>query len=713
MVVQMVVKSQPGSGSETYIDELLEGINLFPEKEYVFVVTEGNEDTRKAVRYAQRHIGPALREAQEKVGVADSGLELVIRQLPSFLPTITAWEQHLLETLLLVADKRDPNSPGAKLKLFHSDIDTQLLTAVVDTHAIRTEPGEPSRKAQTINPELFTRTLALEIVEVRRDRAKFGLMDHQQRLTHAKELLTNLRTYLPIYSPFFRTKKEITNGFTEEEAVVQLTRDAETRLHLVVKTLHDHYGADNPYSRSNVETAAIVLKEILERLPPGITYITEEAREGVFAVTRTLKGANVGKAYAIKRFEKPEQAKQVHSLTQWLTERWESQKGPGRLSYLQVPRTYWPLSLNGHGAIFMDALAGMDLLDLLPEINEAIRNGSTDARIVKRSIDWTVLNNLAYWQVVSEEAATQLGGYEKRPEQIRRFVQNALVKSLETLKEVTDAKIGKKQENWVNESANNLAVLISETAAWGLDLGLRNIRAKMDEPEKKLEGYLAGIRAATPGGAVGLAQTASTIVELDLPPEWKTAHWMRDVVRYSFAPANEPQIAEAVRNAAYVLLRVNYLKERSPEKRIEMEVQMEKLLRGEIRPEEVQQVQTEFRLHPYDLAISAAAEAARMNRFIPIGFLGKIEGMIKGETPRSSTPRELEAKFDELVEENRQWAALGMSATYELQRPILEITGDRHLRGKISSGLDFLFNSWMEATIQRERLPRYEQFMKV
>lgn len=713
MVVQRVVKSEPESGSERRIDELLKGINLFPEKEYVFVVTERNEGIRKAVKYAQKHIGPMLREVHEKVGVEDSGLELVIRQVPSFLLAITAWEQHPLETLLLVVDKRDPNSPDAKLKLFHSDIDTQLITAVIDTNAVRTEPGEPSQKVQTIDPELFTRTLALEIAEMRRDRnVKLARMDDTQRLTHVKELLYNMRNYLPVYEPFFRTKKRL-NGFTEEEAVVHLTQDAETRLHLVVKTLHDHYNTDNLDSKSRVEAAAKVLKEILERLPPGITYLTEEAREGVFVITRTLKGANIGKAYAIKRFETPTQAKHVHALTEWLREKSESQKDPGRVLYLQIPRTYWPVVLNGQGAIFMDAIPGIDLLNVFPEINEAIRNGSTDARIVKRSIDWTVLNNLAYWQNVSEEAATQLGGYEKRPEQIRRFVQNAFVKSLETLKEVTDLEIGKKQEMLVNESASNLARLISETAAWGLDLGLRNIRAKMNDHEKGLEGYLEEIRAATPGGAIGPIQTASTIVELDLPSEWKTVHWMRDVVRYSFAPANEPQIAEAVRDAAYVLLRVNYLKERNPEKRIEIEVQMYKLLRGEIRPEDVQQVQIEFRLHPYDLAISAAAEAARMNRFIPIGFLGKIEGMIKGKTPRSSTPEKLGAKFDELVEENHQWATSGLLAAYELKRTMMERSEDRHLARKIVSGLEFLYNSWMEATIQRERLPRYEQFMKV
>src|SRR3989338_989043 len=474
------------------------------------------------------------------------------------------------------------------------------------------------------------------------------------------------------------------------DAIAHLASGVEARLQLVVGSLRNCYGRDDNESRSNIEAAMAVLQNDMEKLPPGINFVTEQARDGVYITS--------GNLLAIKTFPTYQQARHVHLLSGWLKNRSAQTEPTSGQKYLQVPETRWHLQIGDRGILFMEGIPGKDIIHVLPELSEAAKNGSEAAVQAKQSLRWAVLNNLAWWQVVSEEAAKEFGNYQMKPEMIRQFVTRAFEGSIDALKKFTNYKVTAKQESSVREAGRTLADLISEKPAWAIDLGLRNVRLKMENPNQPVEQYIQTLNTlykGDPGIPGGVTQA---LYELDIPSGWNTAHWTRDIARYAFAPQNPEEREEAVRDALYVLRMTEYLKESDLERKMLLEIALNSFRRKATKAGIAHKQLGELER---DVYISGAAEAARMTGFIPAGFLSKIQGMLNGRLPRSSTESELHSKYAELIAETRKWAASGLATTDYLDM------------GKAASGARFLFNAWMEASVESDKLPQYERFMKV
>lgn len=646
-------------------------------REYVPFVTDGRKELQAAAQYLQERLGQQQRE----------GLELTVQQFPDPLSAVNFWRRHPLEVPLIIVDKRYPEAQtGTALKIFHSEVDPKLWTAVINPYTVRSQSASP---VETIDLDLFVETVFREYEEMRDHRT--GLLEglsEQELATEAQSLVATIETYLPKFEKYL-VKSEST---PTKPAIAPELIGPELRLTAVVKALKDGYGKRDAVSRRKVELAVETLHGLLNDLPPGLTYVTFSEKEGIFIPTDVLenKEQTASPVFAIKRFQTLQQARHVGNLSKWLEREREKREERGAIGYMQVPQTYWPSKVNGFSVIFMDAIRGQDLLTLLPRINDDIKNGSRDAKVIKDNIIIASLDNLAYWQHVSPQAAKDIGDYEAQPKQIRLFIRNAITNSRRTLETVTDATMSEISRAAVNEAAAGLALLVSEKSALGLDSGVKNIRV-----------------TNTGGSMLSLVDVANALWNVDLPYEWRTIHKMRDVVRLLFTPAAGLNEEEINRYAAYFLLRGEHLTAiatGSDAAGLEDQIGM---LRSRTQTG-LSVVTLERRDVYHDLYAVAAAEAARMTAIIPQVFLSKVRAGMRGELKTTVSLKDLRDKFGELTTEYQMWAQIGLGATHQLKKILGEDAS-----GGIVPGLETLFSTLEKTPINPDKLPAYKPFMKV
>lgn len=646
-------------------------------REYFLFVTNDEKELQVAAQYLQG----ALNKREK------DGVERTVQQFVEPLPAIKFWEQHPLEVPIIIADKRYPESPtGTALKIFHSEVDPKLLTAVINPYTVRNPNASP---VETIDLNLFVETTLREYGEMHAHRALVvESLTSDERTSEAESLVDAIKTYLPRFEKYLvRSESTPTKPALAPELI-----SPELRLTAVIKALKDGYGKRDAVSRRKVGLAVETLHELLNDLPPGLTYVTFSEKEGIFIPTDVLenKEQTVSPVYAIKRFQTLQQAKHVDNLSQWLERERKERQERDAIGYMQVPQTYWPSKVNGFSVIFMDAIRGQDFLNLLPRINDDIKNGSRDAEVTKDNIIIASLDNLAYWQHVSPQAAKDIGGYEAQPAQIRQFIRNAITNSRRTLETVTDATMSEISRTAVNEAAADLALLVSEKSALGLDSGVKNIRM-----------------TNTGGSMLSLVDAANALWNVDLPYEWRTIHKMRDVVRLLFAPAAGLNEEEINRYAAYFLLRGEHLTAiatSSDAAGLEDQIGM---LRSRTQTS-LSVVTLERRGVYHDLYTVAAAEAARMTTIIPQVFLSKVRAGMRGELKTTLSPKDLRDKFGELTTEYQMWAQIGLRATHQLKKILGEDAS-----GRIVPGLETLFSTLENTPVNPDRLPAYKPFMKI
>ncbi|MBI3037061.1 hypothetical protein HYY73_04930 [Candidatus Woesearchaeota archaeon] len=646
-------------------------------REYIPFVTDDKKELQVAADYLQERLGQQQRE----------GLELTVLQFPDPLSAVNFWKQHPLEVPLIIADKRYPESPtGTALKIFHSEIDPKLWTAIINPYTVRNPNASP---VETINLDLFVETTLREYGEMQAHRSQgMESLTGDELASEAKSLVDTIEAYLPKFKNYL-VRRESTST---KPAIAPELISHELRLTAVIKALKDNYGNRDAVSSRKVDLATESLHELLNESSPGLTYVTFSEKEGIFIPTDVLenKGQTQSPVYAIKRFQTLQQARYVHSLSQWLENRRKERQARDEVGYMQVPQTYWPLKVNGFSVIFMDAIQGQDLLTLLPKINSDIKSGSKDAESLKYNIIIAALDNLAYWQHVSPQAAKDIGNYELQPVQIRQFSRNAITDSRRTLERVTETTLSETSRTAVNEAAAELASLLSEKPALGLDSGVKNIRM-----------------TNTGGSMLSLVNVANALWSVDLPYEWRTIHKMRDVVRLLFAPAAGLNEEEINRYAAYILLRGEHLATTAiGGDAAGLEDQMGMLRSGTQTGLSV--VTLERRGVYHDLYAVAAAEAARMTTIISQVFLSKVRAGMRGELKTTLSQKDLMDKFGELTTEYQMWAQVGLRATHQLER----ILGGE-ANGRIVPGLETLFSTLEKTPINPDRLPAYKPFMKV
>lgn len=669
-----------GNGRNSGKVEQIPPAKEYQHREYVLFLTDGKEELKVAADHLREWFDNLKKDEEPRY---------VLQQVADVSLAVEFWRKNPLSVPLIIVDKRTPNSPGSILKLMHSEVDPKIITGVVNAYTSRTEEGIVPQG--TIDSEKFVRTIVTELGEMHeRRKTELGALTSTQRSELGNTLVRSIETYLPLYDHYLRDGIEPQD---EEAQKLAMLASPGMKLSMVIQTFKEHHGKRNPNSQEKVSAAASILKTLLKDVPPGIVYITLAEKEGIFAHEAALAGdtQTVHPAYIVKRFERLQHARHVHLLSQWIQRDRETRQSQGDIVYLQTPQTYWPSNVDGFSVLFMDPVLGEDLLTLLPKINSEIEGGSEEAGRRKNKIITASLDNIAYWQHISPQAAKEIGGYAASPSEIRRFIERAIEGSRRTLETVTDANLSNPNKLSINQAGTDLSSLVGENPAFGFDSGVKNIRVQ--------------------GESRTLADIANALWHVDIPYEWRTVHRMRDVVRLLFAPATGLNAEEINRNSAYFILRGEYLEATGDEatrpERARLEQQIDLVLnqKGQAM---LPALILEGRGVYQDLYAVAAAEAARMTRIITQVFLSKVAAAQIGEIRTTLSQNGLREKFEELTIEYQKWAQTGLMATYQLGETLDGETGE-----KIVRGLETLFNAWKVTHVNPDKLQHYQQFMKV
>ncbi len=481
-----------------------------------------------------------------------------------------------------------------------------------------------------------------------------------------------------------------------------------TRLTAIVEALTRHYDKQTKSleSRAVITEAKRELKYLLSTIPSGIVYLTQSAKEGVYALNAELHPDPVGfgLAYAIKRFATFKQAEFVPQLIRFLSNERQIAESRYDMTYFATPEAHWPLKVNGYSVVFFDAVVGEDLSSLMPKIDSRIREGDNDAELLKNYVISLVLDNLAFWQSISPKLANDLG-YEFESKQIRNFLTKSLSDSASLLERITAASLTEKQKGQICSAGDELSLMAGLYPVLGRDAGPRNImvRKNPDEPISDFEDSLrsASYSGSESKGQIDISRLSKRLIEVDLPFQPETIHRLRDPVRFLFSPSTGLTPNQAIKSVAYQVLKTEYLSAATPEERTAIGQELGRLhSTGSVDPSGIYSKQMGGEQH--DLHIAVIGEAARMNFVIPAIFLPKLIAELNGEIPRTSDTAVLEQKYQKLDEENKGWAATGAVFSRMLANRMPPGT----VRDKIS-GLELLFRKWEQTPIKQKELPRY------
>lgn len=486
-----------------------------------------------------------------------------------------------------------------------------------------------------------------------------------------------------------------------EEGIPEILATSEIRLIAVLQALKKHYGKDDQESLKVIDAAKEELEYLLTAVPQGIVWVTHSSKEGIFVHENTLQGKEplFAPLYVVKRLEDIGYAERINWLGSWLETERERRKEHFILNYLNTPRTNWPLQLSDYSAIFSDFIQGENLTTLMPRINSSVLEGSKEAKEIKDHLVSLILDNIAYWQIVSQDAASE-SGYQLENDKIPEFTRNAIVQSATSLEQLTNVILQKDEREKIEVAAQRLASMVSPNGALSLDTGPSNIIIG-NELIGDLENFVSGDISNAKYGQINIGKG---IWHVDLPYQWKTVHEFRDVVRLLFSPALNLSLDEAIRMSYYTLIRKQYMQARTQEERNPATMQIGQFF-DEDSLESMPTIHNYIRENPYDLLIVAAAEAARMNTIIPYLFLSKIKAEMDGRLPPSADRNDLETKYNQTVKQNRDWARVGLEVTRKL----------KGLSGKpyqdVIEGLEILYSRWEQAVVEQRKLPVYQPFM--
>lgn len=480
------------------------------------------------------------------------------------------------------------------------------------------------------------------------------------------------------------------------------------RLTAVINALTEHYGKDGNESTKKTAFASLELDSLLQSVPRGIVYITHAAKEGVFSFS-DLAGENTPK-YVVKRFEKFEHVEHVHSLSKWLRTQGELHGKSYGVSYLQTPKTVWPLRLEDYSVLFMDAIDGEDLLSLMPRLRRRMEQGDQNAVVVRDNIISIALGNLAYYQHISQEAAADCE-YAVNPKSISQFVEGSIKGGYKTLETMTNDALGDKEKIVLDLVAMDLGAMIRKKSVISLDTGPRNIMISRDVINQiDASGTnVAGENVRAPS----LSTIATGAQHVDLPYEWRTVHELRDAVRLLYAPLMGLSFEKAQQKTAVLLLKRRYLATDlsaylSENERSQASEQLRWLSQGESAHK---LGIPDYEEHSADLFISVIAEAARMNSVIPRLFLSKIKAELDGALPTTETPEKLKARYRDLMQENGSWANNGRLAIDKLMPSVKSSATRDRLQHLIK-----YFEQWInleKINYVNLHLPNYRPFMHV
>lgn len=131
-------------------------------REFVLYITDGKPEHQKAAAHLQENLG-------RMVGQSKQGLEFVVQQVPDVLSALTTFKENPLDVVLIVADKRGPETSGWRIKYAINQFDHLVWTGVIDAYTVRdvNTPKGTGHRVTEINPEELAKTLALEVKEMR------------------------------------------------------------------------------------------------------------------------------------------------------------------------------------------------------------------------------------------------------------------------------------------------------------------------------------------------------------------------------------------------------------------------------------------------------------------------------------------------------------------------------------------------------------------
>lgn len=463
---------------------------------------------------------------------------------------------------------------------------------------------------------------------------------------------------------------------------------SEAALPLIIHTLHTHFDRRSQDSKAAVEWAGKLLGDVLHELPPHIQYIAHAASEGVFRFGDPHTDDQFDPVWVVKQVPTLEQAKTLDELTNELIAHRVPDAPTSR--YLNIPRTRWPVRVNGTAAIFADAIHGHDLAEVMPALNKAIKNGNSQAAQFKKYLVTTVLDNAAYFQAVAPQLKVA-ASYKPTITDVEYFAPRAFMQSADLLNRVTDKKMTEDQIRELSAFASRLGEkLASVTPRIALDSGPRNTMVD-DELVHDLEVKLNNPSYRSP--SMGTVQRAT--YQVDLPMSFKSVHPLREAVRSQYAPVVGMSFEEAERGAAHFVLRSEYLQAPNVRASESISGDMSRLESGIISPRSV--IDSRIEEGTWHLYASVASEAARMTDYIPAVFLSKIRAEQSGEFPKTTRKRDLAKQYSNLVTETHDWAGNGMKALQELES----------LGEEVPASAYELFENWSNAKIDKNSLPHY------
>lgn len=178
------------------------------QREYILVITDGQEDLQAAARYLQENV---WRIKQQK----NRGLDLVLEAVPNVSLAIDFLSQHLFSTSLVIAQKTLPESSGTRFGYVLSNFDHAILTLVIDPYTIRLHGGGDLRVSSIDMPKLLD-TVALELKEMRVRRRSLNKMEYhdlEQLADERRSRIINILLNHGDYVIHGRTSEQVTKGF--------------------------------------------------------------------------------------------------------------------------------------------------------------------------------------------------------------------------------------------------------------------------------------------------------------------------------------------------------------------------------------------------------------------------------------------------------------------------------------------------------------------
>lgn len=450
----------------------------------------------------------------------------------------------------------------------------------------------------------------------------------------------------------------------------------DVRLTAIIRGLEHYYGGADEEARSAMQLIKEQIIYLSTQLPHGISHLTFESKGGIFGLSDSLEGLVDDKApvptLVFKWFQRPKDAFFVNGLTNFIREN-NNPSGPG-IYYLQTPRVYWPLEITDGSVIFIDVVAGSTVAGIVPRLRKFTGHEQygKEARRVISDVKLITIDDLVHWQQISQKFA-QEHGISMDPSQARSFPVRALMESAQLLEEVTERKLSADEKSQLEEAATYFADKISANYSFEHDMGPLNIMIAHEHQEisKILDEFR---RVPKPNSDIdpvnkrthSIDAVSEAMMHVDIPFELRTAHQLRDLVRFAYHPSINHQNDAVDLFSLYLYRQAYFAMVKEHKQDNDLYVQMRHLhdrITGSppfqsILPPHFRLVGNYLHDNPYDLPVAVISEAARMNVVIPSIFMRNYL-QLKHGTSNAGLEVNADRQLARLMEENTYWADLG------------------------------------------------------